>query len=613
MIMRSVGCKVCSQPVSTMEEFMGHLCFSPLLINVAAHLYVRLSSAQAGATSCVDLLRQLLQSVVPVVSEAGSEACLAVGKSAVPRASSGRAVQDICTRLVLAFFRQGFFEGDAAKAQNCRDLAAVLGVMPEAGAPSLLFDAAALPLSSEYDIPKVALQGSQLFAQFGSDSVLSAATSALAACGLVERSSDDRRLVMHALVQEAVQAVVRDDPLQSKASSVGSALWRHVMQEVNGEAARDPPRWRRSRQLLPVALHLCDHHLPSEGSEPEVGVEARFFLQVFLRCTGQFTVHSHFFNLFTKTERFLRAALFLSEKHQFTCDTAHNLNLLASLLLSKGPQHFAEVELLHRRSLEIRELLHSDANGRHPDVASSLNDLAILLNSKGPQHFAEAELLHRRSLEIYELLHSNVNGRHPHVALSLNNLAGLLESKGPQHFAEAELLYRRSLEIEEWLHSDVNGQHPDVASSLSNLAALLLELQPRNFPEAESLLARAVRYYLGLWRNSGVLHPQLLNVFIGLLDSFYKQKVDKSLFLLFKSCLDLLQEPSVSVSSSASSGLRFEAAVARVFQCRDALKVVHLVDREKKREQLLAETRLEVRAQLGCRTADCRCDNASFI
>jgi hypothetical protein len=120
-------------------------------------------------------------------------------------------------------------------------------------------------------------------------------------------------------------------------------------------------------------------------------------------------------------------------------------------------------------------------------------------------------------LEIKELLHSDVNCRHPDVAQLLSNLALLLRVKGLQHFAEAELL------------SDVNGRHPDVAWLLNGLAGLLLELQSFYFSDAESLFARAVCYYIGLWRDSGVLHPQLRDVCIGLFNSFYEQKVDKSL------------------------------------------------------------------------------------
>jgi len=154
---------------------------------------------------------------------------------------------------------------------------------------------------------------------------------------------------------------------------------------------------------------------------------------------------------------------------------AVTLNNLAEVYSAQS--RYAEAELLHKRSLAIKEKV-LDPN--HPAVATSLNNLAKLYYKQ--YRYDDAEPLYKRVLAMKEkALGANDRG----VGTALNNLAGLYKDQG--RYAEAEQFFRRTLGIDE---KALGPNHPDVAISLNNLA-LLYSIQGR-YTDAERLYKRAL-------------------------------------------------------------------------------------------------------------------------
>ena len=172
-------------------------------------------------------------------------------------------------------------------------------------------------------------------------------------------------------------------------------------------------------------------------------------------------------------------------------DVAISLNNLALLYQDQGK--YAEAELLHERSLKIRE---KTLGSEHRDVAVSLGNLAQLYSAQGK--VAEAETLCKRSLTVSEKV---LGQDHPGVAISLNTLAVLYLASGKS--AEAESLHKKCLVIWEKTRGP---EHPYVASSLNNLG-LVYSVQGR-YTEAELLYRRSLAIREKIF---GPNHPDVAN------------------------------------------------------------------------------------------------------
>ena len=126
--------------------------------------------------------------------------------------------------------------------------------------------------------------------------------------------------------------------------------------------------------------------------------------------------------------------------------------------------------------MEIREAkLEPD----HLDVALSLNNLASLYNKQYRHN--EAELLHKRSLEIRE----TKLGDHLDTAWSLSNLAECYDDQS--RYSEAESCYQKALKIRETI---LGKDHLDVASLCYDLGLFYTKLN--KYIEAESFLKRSL-------------------------------------------------------------------------------------------------------------------------
>jgi tetratricopeptide (TPR) repeat protein len=209
----------------------------------------------------------------------------------------------------------------------------------------------------------------------------------------------------------------------------------------------------------------------------------------------------------------------------------------------------AEGELLHRRSLAIREKTFGP---EHPAVAQSLNNLALLYDQQG--RLAEAEPLHRQALEFRE----KVLGRErPDVAESLNNLGVLYRRQG--RFAEAEPLYRRSLAISE---KTLGPEHPNVAIPLSNQAELY-RAQARH-AEAQSLHRRALAIRE---KALGSEHPDVAASLNNLAEFYTAQGQLEEALVAIRRATAILATRSAQGRDTSDAGTRSEQrSVASVYR-----------------------------------------------
>jgi tetratricopeptide (TPR) repeat protein len=445
------------KPAGMLDKLLLELHCHPLLITLAANFFLRFHSLNPSPSvrEALEATRRTqcdfpdLQPTVSLSVQNFAEVIVEVKMRVI--SASVDVIERACMRMFLSIFRLSFFHDMDGTAQDARHLAAIMSMVPEAGAPLLLFE----PSSN-----LVIGDGASLFREADT---LNRAVAALADCGLVQRSWDDQRLLMHATVQAAVQQVVQANALQSNAASVGSALWNVVQHEVNSVVSLNPSM--RSKRLLPLAVHLGEQHLYlSQQFQPSAALLR--YLCGFLSDTGVYINQSELVHLIPKAESLLQRALEIAESIGSSVLLGSSLNALACLIQAKDPHRYDEAEKLHFRALEIRERA-----GERNEVAESLHNIASLLKKKGLSYFPKAEEMYRRSLEIRKVLHSNVEGKHPDVARSLSNLAALLEQNGEQHYAEAEPLYQQALDIFESLHFGT--PHADVADVLNNFASFL--------------------------------------------------------------------------------------------------------------------------------------------
>jgi tetratricopeptide (TPR) repeat protein len=336
----------------------------------------------------------------------------------------------------------------------------------------------------------------------------------LASCGLLQRSFDERRFLMHAVVQSAIRVLTFYRRFQSTAADVGSALWKVIRSDINEEKAEEPDSWVRCRLLLPIAVQLCEHQiLLSQSQILQLNTDQLLFLCQFLLDTSIFIEHIQVIKLFSCANRFFRRALEIADRLGSKRLTLKCLQNLAGLLYDIGEYHYAEAEQLTLRALKIAEDLHAAELGRHPDVVDCLEVLAMLLEHKDSQYYAESEATFRRILEIEEYLHSKTGDRLNELSSAMYNLAGFIDdNKGAEHAAESEILHRRGLEILEFLHVKLQGKHPDIALSLKNLAICLVNKGAQHFAEAEQLLRRALHILESVYADVKGQHSTVAKV-----------------------------------------------------------------------------------------------------
>lgn len=239
--------------------------------------------------------------------------------------------------------------------------------------------------------------------------------------------------------------------------------------------------------------------------------------------------------------RYREAVEKLQEANALRRDDANIINYLGLVLLESG--HYAEVELLFKRALAIRE---KALGASHPDTAASLNNLALLYYSQGK--YAEAEPLINRALAIREKW---LDANHPNTATSLSNLALLYYSQGK--YAEAEPLIKRALVIRE---KALGVDHPDTTASINNLASLYYS--QGNYAEAEPLYKRALAIRE---KTLGADHPNTANSLNNLAQLYKSQSKYAEAEPVFKRALIIYEKslgidhPDIATSLNNLAGL----------------------------------------------------------
>ena len=256
-------------------------------------------------------------------------------------------------------------------------------------------------------------------------------------------------------VQELASHYQKQEIASTDAADVFHAMGAYLL-ERGQYALADP--------LLQKALELRQGLL---GNEHEDVANSLDSLGYICRVTGRYEKSEHY-----NQQTFALRKRLLGDEHP---DVAASLNNLALLYDHQG--RYGEAEPLYQQALAMRKQLLGD---EHPDVALSLNNLAALYDNQG--RYGEAEPLYQQALALWKRL---LGEEHPDVALSLNNLATLYHNQG--RYGEAEPLYQQALAMHKRLLSD---EHPDVATGLNNLAVLYYA-QGR-YGEAESLFQQAL-------------------------------------------------------------------------------------------------------------------------
>ncbi len=305
---------------------------------------------------------------------------------------------------------------------------------------------------------------------------------------LLHRDRDNRLLVIHPVVQDALR-----DELDDKARVDWINLAIHLVNDSFPEVRFE--HWPRCERLLPQVL-ACDRWIASQDFPPVV-VAARLLNQTgyYLRTRARYE----------EAGPLLKRALAINERllGPTHINTATSLNNLAGLYWYQG--RLDEAEPLYQRALKIRKRA---LGPEHPDTASSLNNLAELYQDQG--RLDEAESLLQNALAITE---QKLGLKHPDTAQSLNNLASLYHDQG--RHTDAKLLYQRALTIRK---QTLGLEHPDTAQTLNDLA-LLYHDQGR-LDEAEPLFdhALAIRE-----RALGLEHPDTAGSLNNLADLYRAQ------------------------------------------------------------------------------------------
>ncbi len=178
----------------------------------------------------------------------------------------------------------------------------------------------------------------------------------------------------------------------------------------------------------------------------------------------------------------------IDEYGKESTEYAASLNNLGGVY--QGTGQYKEAELLHKKSLQLREKLLDENDS---DIANSLNNISGLYQLMGK--YQEAEPLLKRAIKI---LKETLGKEHPNTATSINNLGVCYQKHGD--YKNAELSYDEALRIR---RKKLGKNHPGIANSLNNLAGLYYA-QGRN-KEAEDICEQVV--YI-LETTLGSEHPR---------------------------------------------------------------------------------------------------------
>ena len=391
--------------------------------------------------------------------------------------------------------------------------------------------------------------------------LLNEAIGALRRYSLIKRSTDDRQLSIHRLVQAVLQDGMEKEALRAWAERVVLAV----------NAALPPAEygnWPQCERLLPSASAVAEHIELFHIKNKESG-----------RLCHEIAVYLQDRARYAQAEPFYQQALHIRQQ----CLGMGHPDVAATLIeladLYRVQNKYDKAEPLYEQALHIREQ-HPDLGPEHPDVAVSLKGLADLrrdqgslveakhlyqharrilegyvgaeypegvqvLSDLGPSYaqvlnnlgaiikeeeggFAQAENLYLQARHIWE---RHFGLEHPTVANPLNNLAILY--KDQRKYKEAESCYQNALSINEKL----GPEHSQVAISCNNLGEFYVDLA--RYEEAEQLYQRA----LAIWQD--VFGPEHYLVAIGfanLADVYAKQDRLTEAEAFFQSALALIEQ-----------------------------------------------------------------------
>jgi hypothetical protein len=451
---------------------------SPLFIRLASSYLLQLHSSNT-ALHVNDLVKQLELVNFEVVDEVSADP-----------------VQVACTKLLTSLFRNKFFQSDDTAVEHAYHLAAIMSVMPGTGLPRSLFDSRtgqSFPINdSGSNLFSLVSDGSKLFTE---TDACKQAVRLLHKCGLLQRSSFDDHLVMQPVVQAAVRSLIKANAFQSKASSLGSVFLIVLFEKVTDDSST----WVRTKQLLPVAIHLGEQLVRSKSCLSSVEIKERIFACRFLTGVSAFIQKMSLVPLHPQVEDFLKYSLDLVQVLDSKHDTAHVLNQLGYFYLEKGTElQLAEGYL--RRALDVCQTSASSSDDRkdaiedvsqvvksHSSLLSSFSHrfLALLVRSKGRDFYDEAGKHLLEALNLAEPVPVS------NVVDILTDIGELLVEKGPDFYTEAERLLRKALQIESTVFQHLRF-HPRIVKSKKKLAILLLKSGDSNLrSEALSLQVEA--------------------------------------------------------------------------------------------------------------------------
>ncbi|MCA3451380.1 MAG: tetratricopeptide repeat protein [Rhodobacter sp.] len=289
-------------------------------------------------------------------------------------------------------------------------------------------------------------------------------------------TTDDNRLIMHALMRDALQdqdaaerpeffgrvhehlfesyaerardVDARSVTAQGERALIAAAfhagrlgrsrLLRYIQSEIRTYDAA--ARWRTLDGLLENALRLF----------PEASVDRAWILHELANVRQAIGRNAEAEALSVQALAIYQAAL--GEAHPDFAITLHNL---AHVLQAMG--RYAEAETLYVQALAIKKAALGEA---HPDFATTLHELAGVRQAMGRN--AEAETLFVQALAIYQ---AALGEAHPHCAATLHALASVRQAMGRN--AEAETLYVQVLAITK---AALGEAHPHAVFCLASLA-----------------------------------------------------------------------------------------------------------------------------------------------
>jgi tetratricopeptide (TPR) repeat protein len=269
---------------------------------------------------------------------------------------------------------------------------------------------------------------------------------------LMKRSSRDKTLSIHRLVQMVLQDQMMNTEIQS--------YWAKKIAVV-------------LKTVLVDHMWLYIPHIEAYVSLVErYSFEFREIENLLSSCT----LRPSFFSS-EQLENFYRRILKIQEK-TLGPDSLDVTGVLGDLaIFYEDQKRYDEAESTYKRALGIYEKIHGPDSS---DVAAALRDLARFYRYL--ERYDEAESTYKRALGIYEKIHGPDSSN---VAGVLGDLVRFYEYL--ERYDEAESTYKRALGIYEKIHDPDNS---DEAAALRDLARFYRDL------ESEKLICSGEELYL---------------------------------------------------------------------------------------------------------------------